>query len=124
MRRWSAFVLVGMFLTVVTLQGYGQDYLEGKAYGELAAGSTELWIGAGAGCLFGPLGYLYLLMISKEPGYYEMEQMKGKSEEYKGGFRRGYADKKKSNAIMGVTGGCLVGSVLGLMLTVAGAGAE
>lgn len=124
MRKSIMLVLVALFFvgvgnaTQIDTTKAG-TYSEGKVVGESMSKGNEMCIGCGSGCLFGALGYLYPFCFSHEPeAGVLLETTKGKSEEYKAGFIDGYKHKKRSEAMKGTTGGCLLSSIGAIIYTI------
>ncbi|MDD2889912.1 MAG: hypothetical protein PHE49_04630, partial [bacterium] len=92
-----------------TLQDSG-TYSEGRIDGTKACKGNEMLVGAAVGVLLSAFGYAYpFVFVSGEPPYEIKNSIDNKGEDYKKGFLKGYRRKKKTNALMGTTGGCIAG---------------
>ncbi|MFA5031873.1 MAG: hypothetical protein WC614_02535 [bacterium] len=92
-----------------TLQDSG-TYSEGKQAGAKAGKGNEMLVGAVVGGVVSVLGYVYpFVIVSGNPPEHIKANIKNKGEDYKRGFSKGYRRKKKTNALLGTTGGCVVG---------------
>ena len=114
---WLRYLIPLIVICLVVPYGFAEEqvtaektgtYAGGKIDGEVIGGEGSMMLGGGAaGCLLGPIGYLFIPMAGSEPPYYMMKDIEDKNDDYKLGFREGYKGKKKSQFIQGVTVGWL-----------------
>ncbi|MDD5529307.1 MAG: hypothetical protein PHX21_04680 [bacterium] len=93
-----------------TIASDSGTYSEGRLDGSKAGKGNELLTGVTAGTLACVFGYAYpFVFLSGTPPDSMQENIKNKGEDYKSGFSKGYRRKKKTNALLGTTGGCVAG---------------